>query len=82
MDTRKILREFVVKELNRQRRGSGDNWGDGDSLFLSKATDSLFFVDLILFLESRFSLKLSSAEIAKEDLDSIDKMVALIDEKR
>lgn len=79
METRKIIRDFVAKEMNRRQNAE---WKDNDSLLLSKKTDSLFFVDLIVFLEDNFSLKLSSSEMSKEDLDSIDKMVALIEAKK
>src|SRR6185437_11230119 len=70
MEARQVIREFVSKEMNSRQNGGG--WKDSDSLLLSKKTDSLFFVDLIVFLEDHFSLKLSSSEISKEDLDSID----------
>lgn len=79
MDARTVIREFVAKELKNRNSGRIPEWSDQDSLILSKKTDSLFFVDLIVFLESKFSLTLSSSEIRKEDLDSVDKMVALVD---
>ena len=81
MDTRQVIRDFVAKELKNRYGGQMVEWNDRDSLILSKKTDSLFFVDLIVFLETKFSLKMSSSEIRKEDLDSVDKMVALVDGK-
>jgi acyl carrier protein len=79
MDSRQIIRDFVAKELKNRYGGKNVEWTDQESLILSNKTDSLFFVDLIVFLESKFSLKMSSMEIRKEDLDSVDKMVALVD---
>ena len=79
MKTRELIRDFVSKELRNRYGGKTVEWTDQDSLILSKKTDSLFFVDLIVFLESKFSLKMSPSEIRKEDLDSVDKMVALVD---
>ena len=78
MDIRSTIRDFVTKELNRRPEAMKD-WSDGESLFSSKRTDSLFFVDLIVFLENRFSIDLKPSGIRKEDLDSVDKMVAFVE---
>jgi acyl carrier protein len=86
-NTRQIIRNFVAKELKRRygtsTSGKSDtSFEDHDSLILSKKTDSLFFVDLIVFLETEFSFDISASEVSKEDLDSVDKMVALIESKK
>lgn len=82
MEVREQIRSFVAKELNRRPSSGADTFSDSDSLLLSKKTDSLFFIDLIVFLETNFSLQLNSSEIEKDDLDSVDKMVALIESQR
>ena len=82
---RQIIRNFVAKELKRRygaSNGDDTSFEDHDSLILSKRTDSLFFVDLIVFLETEFSFDISASEVSKEDLDSVDKMVALIESKK
>jgi acyl carrier protein len=76
-----ILRKFVVKELEARQGGKLFQLGDTDSLIESELADSLFFVDLIIFLEIKFSVKFDSATIGAEDLDSIEKMVALIESR-
>ncbi|MGZ3693542.1 MAG: hypothetical protein ACXWQO_05085 [Bdellovibrionota bacterium] len=79
---KEILRVFILKELKKTHGGSSFQLKDSDSLLLSDMTDSLFFVDLLIFLESRFSLKFDPMSISKEDLDTVDKMAALIESKR
>ena len=82
MDARQTIRDFVDKELKNRYGGKSVEWKDEDSLILSKKTDSLFFIDLIVFLQSKFDLKLTSSEIGQEDLDSVDKMVSLIESNK
>lgn len=82
MEVRQQIRGFVEKELNRRQSGGGVSLSDDESLLLSKKTDSLFFVDLIVFLESKFSIQMNSSEITKDDLDSVNKMVALIESSK
>ena len=78
MDARQTIRSFVAKELKR-RYGADHAFADDESLILSKKTDSLFFIDLIVFLESEFSLSLNAKEITQDELDSVNKMVAMIE---
>jgi len=82
METKQLLRDFVLKELRRRSGGKPVELNDGESLLLSAKTDSLFFVDLILFLETKFSLNFDPSNVSREDLDSIDKMAAFIESKK
>lgn len=71
------IREFIESEL--KNRGKAINLTPDTSLLLSNLLDSLFVVDLVLFLEDLFpdqSKKMGAA--TKEDLDTLKKISQFI----
>lgn len=73
----KEIFEFIQKELKNRSKNINIQ---GDTLLLtSNLLDSLFLVDLILFLETQFPEKSNLLQKAKkQDLDSINKILNYI----
>jgi acyl carrier protein len=55
---------------------------DADSFLESGTLDSTGIMELILFLEETFSLKVSDDDMVPENLDSIDSLVAYVERKQ
>ena len=76
MDKEKI-RAFVFAAL--KKRKVDKVFGDDDSLLLSGALDSLFLVDLLLFLEKEFpQIPLRMELLGNEELDTINKIAQVL----
>ncbi len=56
--------------------------GDDSSLLDSGALDSTAAMELVEFLESTFSISIDSSEIILDNLDTINRIVALIERKK
>jgi acyl carrier protein len=70
------IRSFVQELLTRQddRRPLADS----DSLLMSGRLQSIDAVEIVLFLEERFSIDFGELGFDREQLDSIDAIAALI----
>jgi acyl carrier protein len=51
-------------------------------LFRSRLLDSMNLLSLITFLEARFAIAISSADVVFENLDSVQHIVAFVARKR
>lgn len=70
------IKAFVVA---RSKILSISEIGGKTHIFSSGALDSLAFVDLVVFIESEFKIKLSDlTKVSMETLDSIEQIVELI----
>jgi acyl carrier protein len=70
------VRELVASVL--QRRGDAAPFRDSDSLVLSRRLDSIDVLEIVTFLESRFGVDFSRVGINPNDLDTVDRIVALV----
>ncbi len=71
------IKKFVLEEL--KKRKVTEPITDDTSLILSEKLDSLFIVDLILFLETEFTeLSMKIEDIKKEEIDTLNKIYALV----
>jgi len=71
------IKSFVLEEL--KKRKITEPITDDTSLVLSEKLDSLFIVDLILFLETEFTeLSMKIEDIKKEEIDTLSKIYALV----
>ncbi|GIL16600.1 MAG: hypothetical protein BroJett040_03510 [Oligoflexia bacterium] len=71
------IKKFVMDELTKRK--VTEPIDENTSLVLSEKLDSLFIVDLILFLETEFSeLSMKVEDIKKEQIDTLNKMYALV----
>ncbi len=77
-DLRDELRSYVVENY---LFGRGDDLKDGDSFWELGLMDSTGVLELISYLEERYSISLESGEIVPENLDSVDKLISFISRK-
>ena len=55
---------------------------DGDSFLAGGIIDSTGVLEIMLFIEDTFAIKLSDDEMLPENLDSIDNLVAFVQRKQ
>lgn len=78
-DKKQALRAFLQQTL--ANHGDRDAFGDDESLFVSGRLDSFSMMNVVMYLEESFGLDFSEVEFDVELLDSLDAIVALVDEK-
>ena len=80
MDELRQIREFIFRNfLFAEDDGSLAN---GDSLIASGTIDSTGVLELILFIEQTFGVKIDEEEMIPANLDSVDSIVAFLRRKR
>ena len=79
LEARAKLRVYLQGAL--QLHGDTQELADNDSLFLSGRLDSFSMMNLILFLETAFSLTFSDLEFEVEKVDSLNAIAALVHAK-
>jgi acyl carrier protein len=79
LEARAKLRVYLQEAL--QLHGDTQELADNDSLFLSGRLDSFSMMNLILFLETAFSLTFSDLEFEVEKVDSLNAIAALVHAK-
>ena len=78
MDYTKQIRDFIVANFLFGDAGALQN----DTSFLESGTvDSTGMLELIMFLESTYGLKIEPEEMVPENLDSIHRVVQFIAKK-
>ena len=75
MDKKDIVREFLSKFLRT------DDFGDDDDIFASGAINSLFAMQLILFLEKKFKIKVEKQDLNIEHFRSLNAITEFLDTK-
>ncbi len=84
-ETVNILADFVSKEILKQPRssnGSARRLDESTRLISSGLVDSLTIVDLAIFVEDRFGVKLKPSELNVETFDTLGDLAKLIEERR
>jgi acyl carrier protein len=76
MDVREEIKEFVLSNLLKGAKSRG--LVDSKSFLEDGIIDSLGVLELVAFLEEKFSFKVDDEEIVPENFDSIDKLVAFV----
>ena len=80
MDEKKILRDYIVDNF---LFGDTETKFTDDESFMEKGIlDSTGILDLILFLEENFEIKVEDDELIPENLDSINNLVAFLGRKK
>jgi acyl carrier protein len=77
MNTRNELREHVQRLL--AAKGDREPLGEADSLVLSGRLDSIDILQIVVFLESNYSIDFADQEFDQEDFDSISRILTLIE---
>ena len=80
MAIRQQVRKFVLS--NYLFTEDESRLGDAQSLIQSGAMDSTGILELIMFLEEHFGIKVSDDEMIPANLDSIENAVAFVERKR
>lgn len=72
------VREFILKKfpLARKRRV-----GDSDALLESGLLDSQGVLEVVAFIEQRFSINVEDEELTTENFQSIDRIAAFVQSK-
>lgn len=80
MSVRAALRRYILD--NHLFTDDDAALKDADSFLESGTLDSTGIMELILFLEETFALKVSDDDMVPENLDSIDSLVAYVERKQ
>lgn len=75
MKTRETLRRFIAETF------FVEDFADGDSFLKTGIVDSTGMMELILFLEAEFDIKVEDRELVPDNLDSIDNLLRFIRRK-
>lgn len=73
-----IVRQYIVDTL---LLGDGSNFTDAASLLDTGILDSTGAMELVAFLEETFGISIGDSEIIADNLDSVDRIGALIERK-
>jgi acyl carrier protein len=80
MDESLQIRNFILKNfLFSEDEGS---LSDEDSLIASGAIDSTGVLELIMFIEETFQIKVADEEMIPDNLDSVQKIIGYLHGKR
>ena len=73
---RKTLRDFIARFVRM------NDYGDDEDIVASRAINSLFMMQLVLFIEKQFALTVENEDLELRNFSSVDAMVRFIDGKR
>lgn len=79
MDTREMIREFILSDLVTD--GKGETIQDDDSLIASGVIDSMGIINLLGFVEEKFSIEISSDELLPENFETLSTITDLVNRK-
>jgi acyl carrier protein len=78
-DTYHEISAFIAKEILKQPGRSIA----GDTVLISSGlVDSFNLVDLAMFVEDHFGVKIEDTELTAETFDTLDQLSALVDSRR
>jgi acyl carrier protein len=75
MSTRDRLRQFIVDTF------FVDNFADDESFLRSGIIDSTGMMELVLFIEQEFGVKVLDTELLPKNLDSLERASAFVEQK-
>lgn len=71
-EARKSIREFIAPRI------PDADWSDDDDIFALGLVNSLFAMELVLFLEKCFEMSIPNEELDLENFRSVEAMTQLI----
>jgi acyl carrier protein len=80
MDVRQQIRSYIME--NYLFTTDDSELQDADSLMLRGIIDSTGALEVILFLEEAYGIKVEEEEMVPENLDSVDQIVEFVGRKR
>ncbi len=78
-DTRSMLSKFIASDILKQPSRRID---PQEKLISSGLIDSFHLVDLALFVEDNFGVRIDDAELNANVFDTLDELIALINERK
>ena len=80
METKREIRNFIIENFYY---GQDDNTLDDDASFLQNGIiDSTGVLELVSFLQEKYTIYIDDDELVPENLDSLSKVEAFIKKKR
>ena len=79
MDTKATIKRFVIE--NFLKGNNSINLLDDSSFIEDGVIDSLGVLELVAFLEETYDFRVEDEELATENLDSINRLVAYVNSK-
>lgn len=79
LDIKQTLRQFIIE--NCLKGDTSIKLADDDSLLDNQVIDSTGVLELVLFIEETFNIRVEDEELIPENLDSFTKMEAYIQSK-
>ena len=76
VDTRAIIREFIAETF------FVEDFADSDSFLQERIIDSTGMLEVIAFIEERFSTKINDSELVPGNLDSLDNLSQFLERKK
>lgn len=70
------IREFICKVSRKQELG------DEEDIFEGGIVNSLFAMQLVLFLEKQFDIRIQGSELKKDNFRNINTIIRFIEEKQ
>lgn len=77
MDKKAAIKEFLLKNIIKGKKDISYD----DSLINSGLVDSFGILELTFFIDKTFGIKVEDYEILDAEADTINRMVALLEEK-
>ena len=78
-DISNTLATYIASDILKQPK---KQISGGTTLISSGLVDSFHLVDLAIFVEARFGVRIDDSELNKETFDTLDQLVALIKERQ
>jgi acyl carrier protein len=76
MDYKAEIHTYIAEIL--QGKDDNDPFSDNTSLLNTGRIDSMDVVDIFLFLEKKFGVRIDSARFKKSQVDTVDAIAALV----
>ena len=77
LDKQAVIKEFLLRNIIKGKKDISYD----DSLINSGLVDSFGILELVFFMESTFGIRVEDYEILDAEADTINRIVALLDEK-
>ncbi len=74
--TRQTLRDFISRFVRV------NDYADDEDIVASRAVNSLFMMQLVLFIEKQFALSVDNEDLELRNFSSVDAMVRFIEGKQ
>jgi acyl carrier protein len=78
MNIRDDLRQYITRDIMRD---PGYQLGDDEALISGGLIDSFSLVELQLFIEQQFGVRIDDTELTADAIDTLNDLVALVEKQ-